>query len=723
MVAVSPASLAKLAPFILRVDQHLVVRWASPLFLSRIGDAIGRHAGELISCDEAAILSAETVAELEGLLLRLKLSTENDALPLQGWWLPTSDGFLLLAKPDPRSSDELVYFTLADFAQGDCLVELLAGRDETRVSLVEAAAAARTLKENFRELAASKQELDRKIQELDDQRRASLSLMMDAAEARVVAEGAALQLGEIAEELSAKNRELERARQIAEEATRAKSAFLAMTSHEVRTPMNGILGMNGLLFDTDLTSEQRQYAEAIDSSARSLLTILNDVLDFSKIEAGKLDLDVYDFDLHEVLDQVSDMLASRAKAQGLRYACEIAPEVPQMLCGDAGRLRQVLVNLVGNAIKFTHQGEVSVQVRLAAADEQTARIVFTVHDTGIGIPQDRLSSLFQPFTQADSSTARRFGGTGLGLAISKQLVELMKGEIHIISREGRGSDFWFEVELGRAPEPKGQGKRPKRPRQPFSEAFKGRRVLLAEDNPTNQFVTVKNLEQLGIEVDAVSSGEEALQALANITYDLVLMDVQMPGMDGIEATLRIRDVSSPVKDHSIPIIAMTAHAMKMDREWCLAAGMNDYVPKPFSSADLVSAIDRQLFGETDDVSQQFKASAQEYPLFDRDALLDRVGNDEKLLRKILRIFLSDSPRLFSQLRSACLELDGNAVHRVGHSLKSAAGMVGAIALQKLGDRIDEAGKQNDIKQASELLEEAERGFDQLRQHIFNQGVL
>ena len=538
------------------------------------------------------------------------------------------------------------------------------------------------------------------------------------------------------------NQSLEQETARAESANAAKSDFLANMSHEIRTPLNGVLGMVGLLQDTHLTGHQRHYAQTASASGEALLSLINDILDFSAIEAGKLELETLDFALHSFLDDFAGIMALRAHQKGLALGCVVAPEVPSALQGDPGRLRQILINLTGNAIKFTAHGEVVIRVSVISETPSDVRLRFAVQDTGIGIPADKIGQLFEKFSQIDTSTTRAYGGTGLGLAISKQLTELMGGEIGIQSEVGKGSEFWFTALLAKQPfhEPEAapeladlggvrvlivdnhpvnrevymalltswgvysseatDGPSALRAltqaqvvRQPFTLAILGMqmpgmdgkslgrairncpgientrlvmsasigqmgndqelkeigfsatlpqpvrrqelfdvlaavirgkevvptqmkstpsisfgksfshvRILLAEDNITNQQVAVGILKKLGLKVDVAANGVEAVKALETLPYDLVLMDMQMPEMDGIEATKAIRDPQSRVLNPQVTIVAMTAHALQRDREKCLQAGMNDYLTKPIERPALVAVLKKWLKsnGEEDD---------------------------------------------------------------------------------------------------------------------------
>jgi len=396
------------------------------------------------------------------------------------------------------------------------------------------------------------------------------------------------------QQLERQTRELLEARDAALESSRVKSAFLANMSHEIRTPMNGALGMIELVLDSALTAEQREYLTMARDSAQSLLEVINDILDLSKIEAGSLDLESVPFSPCRVVSETFQLFALPAKRKGLAFVHDIAPDIPEYTTGDPTRLRQVLINLIGNAIKFTSRGEVSLRVCVVHRTADQATLHFAVRDTGIGIAAEKQTAIFNPFTQVDGSITRRFGGTGLGLSIAAKLAEKMQGHISVESTSGAGSTFSFTAVVKLGPSPAMLPPEPEAMEPTFMPCMRPHplRILVAEDNPVNQRLTAALLRREGHDVLLAANGREAVEEFAAECFDAILMDIQMPVMDGYEATAAIRRQEQQLGAYRTPILALTAHAMTGDREQCLSAGMDDYVSKPIRCSELTHKLAR-----------------------------------------------------------------------------------------------------------------------------------
>ncbi|RYG34244.1 response regulator [bacterium] len=476
--------------------------------------------------------------------------------------------------------------------------------------------------------------------------------------------------------------QLVEAREAAERSAQAKSEFLANMSHEIRTPMNGIIGVVYLLQETELSPRQRMYADTIQKSGENLLTLVNDVLDLSKIESGKMTLERKEFSLASIAREVGDVFAPGARDKGIRFEFQVDATVPERLLGDAVRVRQILANLVGNAVKFTDRGGVTLSLRVLERHTRAVSIEMRVVDTGIGIPADRLETIFESFVQADGTTTRRFGGTGLGLAITQQLVNLMGGRLKVDSREGTGSEFSVVLELGIVVNEESSGLPLPTPALPTVPIRADVRILLVEDNPVNQMVVRDLLNARGCQVETAGDGVQAVEAALHRSFDLVLMDVQMPRMDGYEATRRLRDAGI-----RIPIVAMTANALEGDRERCLAAGMDDYLPKPVRPPDLLSTIARWTESALPPLPVTTVAKNENSDrLFDPGRLAEMFGEGDPMALRILEEWLKSSPAYMDQLKGA----DHKAARSAAHALKGASRTIGADRMGSVCDAFERA---------------------------------
>lgn len=520
-----------------------------------------------------------------------------------------------------------------------------------------------------------------------------------------------------------------KAREYAQSSNRAKSEFLANMSHEIRTPMNGMIGMLELLEATPLNKDQKEFVTTITFSVESLLCIVNDILDFSKIEANKFTLDVFPTSLRSTIRESINIERIRAEEKGIRLTTQVSADVPDNLRLDPVRLRQILLNLIGNAIKFTEKGEIALTVELERQSGCEVALHFCVKDTGIGIPPDKLTDIFSAFSQADNSTCRKYGGTGLGLAIVTKLVELMQGRVWVESQVGEGSAFNFTIVCEAVCESAQRVERVCSSKsdnadEDAASPLPPMKILLVEDNPVNQKVAARMLQRLNLDCDVAQNGVEGIEMLERQSYDVVLMDIHMPVMDGVEATRIIRRKFSGSKSR-IPIIAITADALHGDRERYLAMGVDDYIPKPLRLASLQSALKRVICEDTaEDTAKDTAATPstdtnppkthgpetvddcgafESHDYFDVNAALERIDGDSEFLDELINSYVTSVDELTQNLKNAVASQDTSTVHRIAHTLKSVASTLGCHPVYITSFKMEKLASTDCMEEAIELL--------------------
>lgn len=509
------------------------------------------------------------------------------------------------------------------------------------------------------------------------------------------------------------------ARKKAEDSSKAKEQFLSVMSHEIRTPLNAVIGLTNLLLEEEPTKQQLEHLRAIKFSADSLLSIINDILDFSKIESGKIVLEKEDFNLEILVEGIHNALGMEAEAKSIDLNLNLDSKLPKYVNGDSVRLNQILLNLISNSIKFTEKGFVNISVSIAETLPDSWKIRFTITDTGIGIPKDMQNSIFESFTQASQETTRKYGGTGLGLTITKQLIDLHNGHIELSSIPGKGTEFTFEVTLDKAVETDITNDQHTQVRK--FQKFNNTRCLLVEDNKMNQLVAGKYLEKWGIQFDIAENGRIAIEKLKSAAYDFILMDLEMPDMDGYETTRHIR-TQLPEPINQLPIVAVTASAFSNVRTKVIKSGMNEYISKPFVPSKLYNIIARLTNQNQRESSDSAEInSKQKYDLIDLSYLKEASGGDRVFIQKMIETFIKHSPEYISNFQSAYSKCDFPELKRMAHKYKATVSIVGIKVIQKLIERLESnISKNENLDQIESLLAEISKHTEQASQELLQE---